>query len=74
MESVSSKKYMGKYFYIKHNTEVNIYVKIAHAAAFRHQCEPQKQFADIGSLLEKWVIMFFCYQQLICQMLIKSWL
>ncbi len=35
--------------YGKYDGEVSIYVKIAHAAAFKHQCEPQKQFADSGS-------------------------
>ncbi len=57
----------------------------AHAGAFRDQCEPQKQFADSGSLLETWVNMFIvhdlshfcvqygiCFQQLICQMMVKS--
>ncbi len=56
-----------------------------HAGAFRDECEPQKQFADSGPLLETWVKMFFvhdlsrfcqqyvvCFQQLICQMMVKS--
>ncbi len=51
MESVGSKKSKGIYehFYRKYNAEVSVYVKIAHAAAFRHRYEPQKQFVDSGS-------------------------
>ncbi len=30
----------------------------SHAGAFRDECEPQKQFADYGSLLETWVNIF----------------
>ncbi len=30
----------------------------AYAGALRDQCEPQKQFADSGSLLETWVNVF----------------
>ncbi len=57
----------------------------AHRGAFRDECEPQKQFADSESLLETMVNMFFvhdlsrlclhyavCFQQLICQMMVKS--
>ncbi len=57
----------------------------AHAGAFRHQREAQTQFADSGSLLETWVNMLFvhdlthfcveytiCFQQLICQIMVKS--
>ncbi len=45
MEKAGSKKSMGNYenVFRKYNGEVCIYVKIAHATAFRHQCEPQKQ-------------------------------
>ncbi len=56
-----------------------------HAGAFRDECEPQKQFNDSGSLLETLVNMFLvydlsrfcvqhtvCFQQLICQMMVKS--
>ncbi len=37
---------MGNYnhLYGKYNVEVSMYIKIAHAAAVRHQCELLKQF------------------------------
>ncbi len=34
----------------------------AHAGTFRDQCEPQKQFADSGSMLETWVNMFVVHE------------
>ncbi len=38
-----------------------------HAGAFRDECEPQKQFADSGSLLETWVNMFFVHKPRRCE-------
>ncbi len=46
-------------FYGKYNAQMSIYVKIAHAAAFRSQCEPQKQFADSRSLFRNMDEYFF---------------
>ncbi len=51
MEKDKSKTSAGNYEYLyrKYDEEVSICVKIPHAVAFRHQCKPQKQFADSGS-------------------------
>ncbi len=72
--------------YGKYNGEVSIYVIIANAGAFRPQSKPQNHFADwilVRNIGKKKFVPDFshfcvqyavCYQQLICIMLMKSWL
>ncbi len=59
MES-GGKKSNGIYehFYRKYNAEVSLYVKIAHAAPFRNQCEQQNNLSTLDPLLQTWVNMF----------------
>ncbi len=48
---ISTENTMQKWTYMTTKT---------HAGAFRDQCEPQKLFANSGSLLETWINTFFC--------------